>query len=520
MGLAFMVGGALRASGQTTPVVPPGARVYRDLDRMAALGLIDTLVVGARPYSEREVTRLLGQARANLGRNEAARAWAEPAIAADLARYDRAGTRPVDELRAEAVFLDSPSRPAPVDSNGKIDAAINPLAAYRGGRPLARGGTFAVETAHSALLGKYLAAAVTPRVSLLVPRQGRTSASLRMQSGAVFATFGELALEVGRDYAVYGQSPAGGPLLSTSAPPLDMVRVWNDRPWHVPILSWLFGPIRGTAFLADLGDRQIHPRAKMVGYHITGVMSPHFEIGAEVLDVMGGRGGQPASFGDRVLDAIPPIDAFRTKTDFQFSNKLAGMDFRWRMPRWSGFEAYLDGDLDDVDGRRFRSSFLEDAGYVAGMSLSCLAQCGRLGVRAEYHQTGIRYYTHGDYPVAEHGQLLGDPLGPRGLGGYLTVDEDAGARGTFSVNAAFEVRSGNTYGSATTGPAQEGFHFIQLGRRPGEKRWRGVATWVGGDDAPISPSVSLGVERVSNFAFVAGAGRTNVLARVGLVARP
>ena len=42
------------------------ARVYRDIDHLAAAGLIDTIVAGTRPYTEREVARLLNEARRNL----------------------------------------------------------------------------------------------------------------------------------------------------------------------------------------------------------------------------------------------------------------------------------------------------------------------------------------------------------------------------------------------------------------------------------------------------------------------
>jgi hypothetical protein len=285
----------------------------------------------------------------------------------------------------------------------------------------------------------------------------------------------------------------------------------------------LLGPIRASLFVADLGDEfQIHPRAKLAGYHIAFLPHPRFEIGVEVLDAMGGRGGQPASFGDRIVDAIPLIDAiFRSGTDFQFSNKMAGIDFHWRVPSWRGFELYGEGDADDFDIRRLRSVLLEDSGYILGVSLGCLIRCGGLDVRAEYHQTGIRYYTHTDYPLESRGILLGDPLGPRGAGGYLTLDGDSFGAGYFAIRTAFESRSGNLYGSTVNGPNTEGFHFVQIAHRPAEKRARAVATW--GPEVRggrIGLRVSAGGERVSNFDFVAGNDRTNWLAQAAIIVRP
>src|SRR4029079_4522456 len=115
---------------------------------------------------------------------------------------------------------------------------------------------------------------------------------------------------------------------------------------------------------------------KLAGYHIAALPHPRFEIGVEVIDAMGGNGGAPASFGDRLVDVVPLIDAlFRSGSDFQFSNKMAGLDFHWRMPSWRGFELYAGGDVDDFDIRRARSSFLEDGGIIAGTSLPCLFEC-------------------------------------------------------------------------------------------------------------------------------------------------
>src|SRR5262249_51198573 len=138
-----------------------------------------------------------------------------------------------------------------------------------------------------------------------------------------------------------------------------------------------------TAFVADLGTAQFHPHAKLAGYHVAALPAPNVEIGVEVIDAMGGHGGQPASFGDRVLDSIPIFDVLRANSDFQFSNKMAGADFHWRVPSWRGFELYAEGAIDDFDARRLESVLLEDGGYLAGLSFTCLVQCGTLGARVE-----------------------------------------------------------------------------------------------------------------------------------------
>ncbi len=520
--ITILICTATVVGGQATPLVPPRDRVYRDIDRLAAAGLIDTLVVGVRPFSEREVLRLLGEARRNLDRNPPARAWAERVIGIDWQHYAHA-TRLIDAAAVEVIDLDSPYRGIPADANGVVDAAINPLAANRGGRPVADGVTTSLETRHSATLGPHVAVMLNPRVTAWSVRGGASGSNLQLQSATANLLFGNFAIEAGRDYTIFGQSLSGGLLLSDNAPTFNTVRISNDQPAALPWVFGVLGPARASLFIADLGDaRQIHPRTKLAGYHIAFLPRPNFEVGAEVIDAMGGRGGQPASFGDRVVDAIPLIDAiFRSGTDFQFSNKIAGIDFRWRMPSWRGFELYGEGDADDFDIRRLRSVLLEDSGYLVGVSLGCLLECGRLGVHAEYHQTGIRYYTHTDYPMSARGSLIGDQLGPRAVAGYVTLDGEPARTGYIALTGGFESRSGNQYGSATTGANTEGFHFVRTALRPGEKRARALLTWApDARDGRIGARIAIGAERVSNFGFVAGNDRTNWLARAAIIVHP
>ena len=397
------------------------------------------IAVGARPYTRGEIGRLLTEARRNIGRKGAGAEWALPIIDRDVARYAQQAARPVDFATVEVARLSSPFRPIPADPNGSIDAAINPLAGWRGARALADGATAAIETMHSVSLGRHVAVAVAPRVA--VETDGDRAAAVgRIQAANALFQFGNLVAELGRDYAVFGPAPGGGLLLSTNAASLDMVRLSMQRPAALPWWFRRLGPVHGMLLVADLGtERQNHPHAKLVGYRMSIVPHPNLEFGVQVLDETGGRGGPGASFGDRVLDAIPPIDAWRTGSDFQFSNKLAGVDARWRMPDWAGLELYVDGAVDDMDTRRLRSSLLQDGGVIGGLSMSCLVGCGRLRVRAEYHQTGIRYYTHTDFAsgLQSRGIMLGDPLGPRGLGGYVAIETGASGRNQLALSGAY-----------------------------------------------------------------------------------
>src|SRR3954463_11047128 len=55
--VALAPAGVLRA--QATVTVPVQDPVYRDLDRLFGSGLIKTMIVGQRPYSRREIARMV-----------------------------------------------------------------------------------------------------------------------------------------------------------------------------------------------------------------------------------------------------------------------------------------------------------------------------------------------------------------------------------------------------------------------------------------------------------------------------
>ena len=515
---------------QVRVFVPPDSPIYGDLDRLAAAGLIDRIVIGTRPYTEREIVRLLTEAKKNLDRRSGEENWATRAINSGLTRYARSTARGIETVTASLTVLDSPDRAIPADGNGSVDATINPLASYEAGRPIVNGTTSTVETTADVSLGRHFAISLQPRMAFGMPRSTASDATLRLQSGSVVAGFGNLVVDVGRSYLGFSQSYPSGLLLSGNSPPLNMIRISTEQPAALPWLFRILGPMYGTLFVADLGTSyQTHPHAKLAGYHVSILPHPNLELGAEVIDETGGEGSPPGTFTDRVVDLFPIFDLplfemlYRGYGNLRFSNKLVGVDGRLRLPRLAGMEIYAEGALDDADVRRLRSTLLEDGGIIGGMAWSCVIECGRVVARLEYHQTGIRYYTHTDFSsgVQQQGELLGDPLGPRGLGGYATVDADAGRFGRLKVSAAHEVRSGNLYRSASSDSTLSDFHFEQILHRPGEHRTRLVTEWRGGrTDSRWSTTIGLGLERVTNADFIAGLHRLNSTARVSTEWRP
>jgi hypothetical protein len=193
--------------------LPLGDPVYTLVDELLALLPVPGAIVGQRPYSRAEITRLVRAADRELLRRDAERtARRQAAVAAAPGTYvsdasprgelraaalvqllreaydvrppeadPASGTAPRSPWRLEGRAVDAvqlgvwgtraPARPIlPVDNGlGGIDAVTLPPLDARGGRPAVQGGTWNVETMHSVGVGGWLALVAQPRLSYLAP---------------------------------------------------------------------------------------------------------------------------------------------------------------------------------------------------------------------------------------------------------------------------------------------------------------------------------------------------------------
>ena len=158
--LAALSLGSDTASGQATTNVPVQDLAYRHVERLVAEGLVDSVSVGQRPYSRRELGRIVAEAERNLSRLES-RAVADQAYARRLERSravlavlraeygtdGRAGTRVVESGAIDGTWTNSPPRTVPSDELGGISAVTNPFVDYRLGRRYVDGGTLSTTSA-------------------------------------------------------------------------------------------------------------------------------------------------------------------------------------------------------------------------------------------------------------------------------------------------------------------------------------------------------------------------------------
>lgn len=473
----------LPVAAQASVHLQPLDAVHRDLDRLAAWGLIDTVLVGQRPYSRAQAARLTARAvrgRDRLGDQSQIAPTADRALARLKERLapelvplgvvpERDGDAPLlGEARLDATWTNSPPRDVPSNQVGTSTARINPLHAYELGRFLGEGVTLGLEMEVAGSLGSWIAGTVRPRAQLEVAPEGGSEATVELQAGHARLLLGNAAITLGRDHVLWGQAPRGGLVLSSNPGSLLLASLATEHPVVLPGPLSRLGPSRYQLFLADLGtEAQRFAHSQLFGWRLSFLPHPRLEVGAQFLVESGGDGAPQATLGERILDYLFFPDLF-SESELLASNKVAGLDLRVRVPDAHGLELWVELAIDDIDIDRFRSMLWEDGSWNVGARFARVDPAGTLGLRIEAQHIGIRMYEHADFTsglTVEH-QLIGSALGPDANGVTLGVDWEMDARNDLFLETSMERRSNDPYEMIVGTP----FYFARLGIRPKELR--------------------------------------------------
>ncbi|MCZ6917023.1 MAG: hypothetical protein O7I93_09625, partial [Gemmatimonadetes bacterium] len=270
-------------SGQASANVSTLDPVYRDFEKLLAFQLVDTVILGQRPYTRLDFGRFTLQARGRLTPDHPANAHRivaglERRFVDELDRLERGSAagpvlfRPVDQVDLAVVAARTPGRAVRTDDRSGIDATVNPLLGYRQGRALDDGTTVSLEVAQRLRLSNWLVAVTRPRLQASNGRDGVPNAEgFVLQEAYASVVLGILALHAGRSDMVWGQGRHSGLVVSENAIGMDMVKLSFARPWVPPWIFGLLGPTQASIFLATTtADRARVPlNSYMLGYKLS-----------------------------------------------------------------------------------------------------------------------------------------------------------------------------------------------------------------------------------------------------------
>ncbi|QQR81374.1 MAG: hypothetical protein IPJ69_04390 [Deltaproteobacteria bacterium] len=275
--------------------VPIDDPVYRDIDKLVGVGLIKDAIYGQRPWSRKEIARMIASAK-NIQTNNGllllapddgevelniiiqdilerlTKEYREELIANGTLEGEtkNISVTPLEQVRLDYTLLDSPSRAVPASNGlGGIDAVINPMVAYQEGRHIVDGNTLGFETTHRGQFSKYFSLYARPRFELTGPSGAETKANFYAQQLYGNFSYKKLSIEVGRDSLIWGQGENGGILLTNNARALDQIKISSDSPFFFPSFLKYLGPSKATLFVANLGPEREYPYSFLTGFKMS-----------------------------------------------------------------------------------------------------------------------------------------------------------------------------------------------------------------------------------------------------------
>lgn len=271
-----------------SPYVPLDSWVYPALERLAALGYVDSAYVGQRPWTRMECARLLEEAEERLrvgnetGReperllgalvtefaDETRRLDGDANVGASVdSLYARmmgiSGTPLQDGYHFGRTIINDYGRPYGEGLN-----AIAGITAHAVAGPLAFSfqGEYqhapAVESDPLSVLRATAAQDGTRPLANGVPSLER----FRLLNSTVAVAFRNLQVTFGKQSLEVGPGSGGALLFSRNAEPIPMVRFNQVSPLRIPGFSRIFGPIRTEFFLGQLsGQHWVFSDGKLFG---------------------------------------------------------------------------------------------------------------------------------------------------------------------------------------------------------------------------------------------------------------
>lgn len=387
-----------------SPYVPLDSWIYPVIERLEGYGYVQTALLGLKPWTRSECTRLTEEAR-NAIDERAGEDGAEDALSTQLEErlereffVEREGARgkQLTTFRLDSIYGRVVSVSGPLLNDG---FHFGQTISYDSGRPIRRGA--------NGQLG--IAASVTSRIWVISVRaelqhspaapalsdEVRNIISVRdqipAQAGHVFDAVNrprvldayvglnvrDWQLTFGSQSLSWGPGAGGSLLVSNNAEPLTMLRLTRVVPFTLPSVLRFLGPVRLDQFVGRAVGRSFVPHPFIYGQKISFRPSSYFEIGFGRTVTLGGHGGDPFTsfnFSRSFLGR-------QVTKDGVHSGSRAQVDWTLHVPGMRNYLAvYLDGEADDDESPYLRPS---RAVWRPGIYLTRVPGLPRLDLRLE-----------------------------------------------------------------------------------------------------------------------------------------
>jgi len=441
----------------SSPYVPPDSWVYPMFDRLAALGIVKSAYFGVRPWTRMECARLLEEAGEVINSGDEG---SGANIYQTLSQEFEPELSRLEGSPNEGVSIDSVyARAAEISGRPLTDGfhfAQTVINDY--GRPYGQGfNSLSGFTAHAnagplsfAIQGEYQHSPAVPGYSATIQQAIATADATSpfpagrerinrfdLLNGTVAIQYHNFQISAGKQsqwWSVTGEDPL---LLSNNAEPIEEIKLDNVSPYHIPLLSAIFGEARSQYFLGRLDGHQfefdpfcrcpndllgpgnIHPQPFIQGLELGFKPTQNFEFGFGFTALFGGP-GLPFTFHNFLRTFYSHTSNIATNP----GKRTSGFDFSYRVP---GLRDWLTVYADSLAVDEYTPLFSSRPSVNFGLYMPKIPKLHKLDFRGEVIGTphthefppGFVYWDFRRYRdgYTNDGNLLASWMGRAGRGG-------------------------------------------------------------------------------------------------------
>jgi len=473
--------GSHSPANQGSPYVPLDSWIYPALDRLAAMGLIDSGFAGMRPWTRNECVRLLGEAEEKVDESEEARPEVRNLLSTlerEL-RSERESTENGDAgaaFRLESVY----SRTEHISGTPVTDGYDFGQTQFNDfGRPFGEGWNTVNGFSAYATSGRWVAyvrgevqtAPSIPALPLstrqfiagadLLPLPPGTPRAAISQPALldtyVGLMFSNWQVSFGRQSLWWGTGLGTSLDLSNNAQPINMFRISRTTPLQLPrILAWL-GPMRAEFFLGQLAGyefifsplgligqwgQELPKQPFMHGQYIGFKPTRNFEFGFYRTTIFAGEGYNftTHSLIASLFDTGNSVAGSADKP----GKRTSGLDLSYKLPGLRDWATiYADGlSYDEFSPIAYPTW----SAWHAGLFLPHLPKLSRLDLRAEGVYTDVpkrggtnwpgTFYFNGTWRsgYTNNGNIMGSWVGRGGQGAQAWANYWLNSRNRLQLN--------------------------------------------------------------------------------------
>ena len=346
--------------------VPLDSWVYPALERLAAMGYVQTAFLGIRPWTRMECARLLEEAGERMGDNEfsdtqpgklyaalatefepeTARFYGAPNLGADLdSIYTRStqisGPPLRDSYHFGQTIINDYGRPYGEGFNNVSGvsghAVVGPFAfSVQGEYQHAPSSPSSSPTALQAIANADL---TLPVSNAMAPVD-----RFELLEGSVSFNFHNTQFSFGKQSWWLGPGEAGPLLFSNNAESIVMLKIDSVSPFRIPYVSRVLGPIRTEYFIGQLSGHQfelnsstllgpgnINPQPYLDGVKVSFKPTPNLEIGMGFTAQFAGP-GLPFTWSNFIRTFYVHSQSGPTTSGNNPGKRLSALDFSYRVP--------------------------------------------------------------------------------------------------------------------------------------------------------------------------------------------